>query len=795
MSNKKSNKNKPKKAPVTKKEIIKDKKTIKVNDTNNEKIINEKKQLKQEEKKLKKEIKEVKRNAKKEKKIKEKSKFTTKIKELTIKVKRKYAEIKENPKMYLRHCWKQIKHSVSINRLFLFFIVFNVLNAAMLRAFTLGSETIFDFDPLIADFAFVVLIGSFTYLFNEKGKFIYMAIITTLLSLICVLNSSYYTFYTSFSSISLLSTARFITDVGDAVVENVVEPKDLVFLIMPLALIFLHHRYKKKEKYMNSEFIYKSKTKFFKSLIIGFLSLFLFSTNLTGTDVSSLTKQWNREYIVENFGIYIYHINDLVRSLEPKFVALFGYDSALKEFNDFYKDYEAPKKNEYTGRFEGKNIIVIHGESMQNFLIGLKFNGQEVTPNLNKLAKNGMYFNNFYSQVSVGTSSDTEFTFNTSLMPANIGTAFTDYADKEYISTPKLLKEKGYYTFSMHANNGEYWNRKTMHKNLGYDHFYAKDEYIIDEEIGLGLSDVSFFRQTIEKLKVIKEEHEKFYGTIIMLTNHTPFSATDKYLEYPVDIKETITDENGEKQVVSYPFMEGTKLGNYFKAAHYADYALGEFLQNLEKEGLLENTVLIFYGDHDARLPKGDYVRLLNYDKETDSVYEEDDPRYIEFNSYDYELNRKVPFIIWSKDMEQDSKKYDMGISNNIKMYKEDLYGQEITKQGINYPMGMYDVLPTIGNMFGFTNKYALGHDIFNTKYDNIVIFPTSNWVTKDMYYNSQKEEAYFLSNSVISDTTIKENSVKTDKILSVSNNILVYDLIKNSKIKNVNESDIVEGN
>ena len=112
-----------------------------------------------------------------------------------------------------------------------------------------------------------------------------------------------------------------------------------------------------------------------------------------------------------------------------------------------------------------------------------------------------MYFNNFYTQVSVGTSSDTEFTFNTSLMPANIGTAFSDYADKEYVTIPKLLKEKGYYSFAMHANNGEYWNRRVMHKNLGYDELIAKDQYEIDEVIGLGLSDASFFRQSVQKLK------------------------------------------------------------------------------------------------------------------------------------------------------------------------------------------------------------------------------------------------------------------------------------------------------
>ena len=116
-------------------------------------------------------------------------------------------------------------------------------------------------------------------------------------------------------------------------------------------------------------------------------------------------------------------------------------------------------------------------------LIGLKINGEEVTPNLNKLASKSLYFDNFYSQVSVGTSSDTEFTLATSLMPSNNGTAFGNYFDRTYISMPQLLKEKGYYTFSMHGNNADDWNRRVMHNNLGYEHFYAKSEFDIDESI------------------------------------------------------------------------------------------------------------------------------------------------------------------------------------------------------------------------------------------------------------------------------------------------------------------------
>ncbi len=686
------------------------------------------------------------------------------------KIKNSFNNFKNDPKQSTMSFIDYLANIISENRLFVFFVLMNTINGVLLRILTMGNGVLFDFDALLADMTFSIFIGAFAYLFNEKGRFIYLEVVTVLLSLICVLNSAYYTFYTSYSSISLLSTARFITDVGDAVVENVLQPKDLVYIIMPISLIILHHMYLKKDKYITSPFNYKSKRRFYKTLFVGLLCMITFMFTLSGTDVSRLTKQWNREYVVKKFGIYIYHINDFVKSVEPKFAALFGYDSALKEFNEFYKNVEKPRSNEFTGMFEGKNILVIHGESIQNFLIGLKFNGMEVTPNLNKLASSGMYFDNFYTQVSIGTSSDTEFTFNTSLMPANIGTAFSDYADKEYVSIPKLLKEKGYYTFAMHANNGEYWNRRIMHKNLGYDDLIAKDQFEIDEVIGLGLSDVSFFRQSVQKLKKINEEHEKYYGTFIMLTNHTPFSEVDKYGEFDVDIKEDIINENGIKETISHPYMEGTKLGNYFKSAHYADYALGIFFQELEKENLLDNTVVIFYGDHDARLPMADYVRLYNYDKVTNDILSPDDPNYVDFNDYSYELNRKVPFIIWTKDRVDKAVEYD-------------------------YIMGMYDVMPTLGNMFGFYNKYALGHDIFNVKNDNMVIFPTGNWLTKEIYYNSQKEEYYNLKDTVISNDMIVQNSELTDRILSVSNDILVYDLIKNSRLEVVNENKVVEGN
>ena len=149
---------------------------------------------------------------------------------------------------------KKIQDIFINNKLFVFFVLMNVENGLLLRMLTMGSGNLFAFDALLSDLAFVLIVGSFGYLFNEKGRFIYLLIITIFLSSLCVLNSAYYTFYTSFSSISLLSTARFITDQGDAVVENVLQAKDLIYVIMPFAFIMLRMTYKREESYVKSKF-------------------------------------------------------------------------------------------------------------------------------------------------------------------------------------------------------------------------------------------------------------------------------------------------------------------------------------------------------------------------------------------------------------------------------------------------------------------------------------------------------------------------------------------------------------
>ena len=646
--------------------------------------------------------------------------------------------------------FKKIISKLSIylktNKLFFVFVLTSV-----------GND--FEIKPLLADTGAVLLIGAFGYFFKPKNQFKYYFTWSIIFTFLCIVNSMYYTNYLSYASVSLLATSLQVVDVGDAVVQKVMEVKDFSYLWQIVAMIFVHLYLKKKGYYNYVKDIEVGKVRALNTIVASLIVFGFFISTLTGLDISRFGKQWNRTYLVMNFGLYTYQANDIFVSFKTKISPLFGYDEAAKEFREYYenRNSEPKKTNQYTDILKGRNVIAIHAESIQNFTLHTTFNGEEVTPNLNRLASEGLYFSNFYAQESVGTSSDSEFTFLTSLMPASSGTVAVSYWDRDYSTSLKYLKEMGYYNFSMHANNGTFWNRNMIHPKYGYDKFfyYTKD-YEIDEVMGMGLSDKSFFRQSVPKIKEISENNQNFYGTMIMLTNHTPFSAASE-VDFDVDYKyEKINEETGEKETVSAPFLEGTTLGDYFKTVHYADSAIGQFIDDLDEAGLLDNTVIVIYGDHDAKIKKSEYLYYYNYDPYTDSVLDEDDPNYKDIDYYDYELNRKVPFIIWTKDKKVQG---------------------EVTDA-----MGMYDASPTLGNMLGFYNEYALGHDIFSVD-DNVVVFPDGSWLSNTMYYSSSKEEGKLLNaDSTISTEYIEKNNKYAEDVIGISNDIIIYDLIKRTK-------------
>jgi len=661
--------------------------------------------------------------------------------------------------------WNYLKTNIIVT----VFIITSLINAIMLRGLTVGN--IFAIKPVIADLVVLLFITAFGYFFRPKNQFKYYIVWSIIFTLVCLINCVYYANYISFASFSLLQTSLELGGYTNAL-ENIVEFKHFIFLWQPFALIFFHLRLKKRGYYERVKEV--KKLRFLNTIVVALIMLGFFISMLSAKDINRLNKQWYRPYVVMEFGIYTYQFNDLYACIRTKVNSMFGYDEATKTFREYYENTNNEKQtNMYTNLFKGKNLLIIHGESLQNYTMNVRFNNRELTPNLNKLASEGIYFSHFYAQESVGNSSDSEFTLNTSLLPSSSGTVFMNYFDREYVTLPKLLKEQGYYAFSMHGNSGISWNRNVMHPKLGYDDFYyyTKD-YEIDEKIGLGLSDKSFFHQSVEIINNFDESKYPYYATLIMLTNHTPFNDIGEYSDYLVDIidediteesevsdkedvNEEVVDEDDSDNLNTIPYLEGTKLGNYFKSVHYADEAIGDLINEMDELGMLDNTVVVIYGDHDAKLKQSEYVRFYE-NEHIDEVLIDPSKKINEVNDYTYEINRNVPFIIWSKDIK--NTKYS---------------------RSVDEVMGMIDVMPTLGNMFGVYNEYALGHDIFSVD-ENVVVFPSGNWITNKLYYNTSKGDQYpLMLDTPIPDGYVDNYNKYAEDLIKVSNGIIVYDLIK----------------
>lgn len=630
---------------------------------------------------------------------------------------------------------KRIINFINENLLMIYYIVSSVLLDFYLRAITVGN--LFHVRPLVLSLGIVMLISFFINLTDEKTRKNLYLIFIFLSTALCFVNSLYYENYTSYASVSFISTALQLERLEAGSFLGLLNLEQIFYFFPLIGYIILLVKTSKKEIKI------ARKVKLSQNIKTIIISLLLIGFSFIG---KNSFNQWQREYNVMNFGIYAYQINDFYASLNPRIFPLIGYDQAKNNFNNYFQNKAKPTSNEYSNIFKDKNVLAIHAESIQTFLLDLEIGGEAVTPNLKKLAREGLYFSNFYAQESVGTSSDSEFTFATSLLPSTSGTVFVNYADREFVSIQELLVNNGYYTFSMHGNDGDFWNRNVMHKTLGYKNFFDASHYKIDEFVGLGLSDKSFFKQSLKKIKDINAKNEKFYGTLIMLTNHTPFTSLSENGMIDFDLTYEVNGQIDDH-------LEDTKMGHYLESSHYADQAIGEFIEALDKEGILDNTVIIIYGDHDAKLSQSSYDLLYNYDLETDSIKNESASDYINIDQTWIDLNRKVPLIIWTKDQ---------------------TVSGEVTEV-----MGMIDVSPTLNNMLGIENEYQLGHDIFSIE-KNIVVFPKGNWLTNKLYFDAQREEYYQIDRkAVVTLEEIEKHSKYASELIRLSNDIVKYDLLK----------------
>ena len=421
-----------------------------------------------------------------------------------------------------------------------------------------------------------------------------------------------------------------------------------------------------KNKNTAAEFAAKHKKKIIAVLIISVLV-----ANVTGSDfIKSVSNQ----------EIISYHVKDIAY----KVFGVTEEDESLSAFKDTYEDEKA---GPYFGMAEGRNLIVIQLESFQNFVIGLEYNGQEVTPNLNRLLQgNTAYFDHYYQQIGSGNTSDAEFASNNSIYGALMSYTYKLYGKQNYFhGLPAMLKEKGYETVVFHAyENKNFWNRQTVYPNMGFDKFYGglnnregDGVYEMKEWMGWGLTDTYFYEQTLDFLDEIKEP---FYSFVISLSNHHPYMMLDHY-----------------KFIEPLPEDDGTIVGNYLNSAAYTDYALGEFFDGLKDKGLYDNSIIAIYGDH---------VGLTHSDATDASM------RRLLGRPYDYDTLMNIPLIISVP-----------GAAKDI-------------RQTISTAGGQLDFFPTIAYLMGFDklDTLYLGHNLFTVK-EGLVAEQT--YMTKGSFFKN----------------------------------------------------------
>lgn len=488
----------------------------------------------------------------------------------------------------------------------LFWIFFSILTIKTILFFCLVP---FGFNAFVPTLGSLLTILSFSLLVrNVTYKFLYLLFVNISISLIFTTQSLYFEYFKDLFSFFNIHQAKQVTQIANSILTRL----DFETFFLPDILILPFIYFKKREHFTQKN------TNVISSFILIFL-LGLYCNINFFKNISFANSMVSRCVFAYNFGIINYEMHDLKIFLSNKLNSK-EMDSLKLSFlqQQLLPKYISKHPNNYTGIGKGYNVIAIQVESLQNFVIGKKINGQEITPNLNRLSRTAIVFQNIFDQTAAGNSSDAMFLSNCSLYPAANGTIAFLYSQNTFDSLAKVLSEQGYATMVLHAYYKDFWNFEALDKSLGFQHRHYQDDYLKKDIIGWGISDRSFFSQSLEKIEQI---HAPFYVHMRTLTTHDPFDAV-----------------TGDIDGFPLHSMKNLIIGRYIRSMHYVDSAIGEFLQSLSVAGLLKKTVIIVYGDHRARLPKNE-LQLVG-------VFDENE-------------NRKVPLIIsntqWKTENSNDS--------------------------------------------------------------------------------------------------------------------------------------------
>ncbi len=389
-----------------------------------------------------------------------------------------------------------------------------------------------------------------------------------------------------------------------------------------------------------------------------------------------------------------------------------------KQINTYFMNSLGKVRNEYTGIFKGKNVIFILLESVNDVIIEYP----ELYPNFAKLVNEGWYFENNYSPRNGCATLNNEFSGMTSLYSiANLCTA-SKYIDNSYFqSVFNLYNQQGYTTFSAHDYTDAYYPRTTIHPGMGSQQYYGVKDLGISysNEYINWANDDEFFAKVLDIISEKREDNEHFMAWLTTVSSHQPY---------------VVDSIQGNKY---YKMTEKMNIPNdvrrYMSKLKIVDNAIGILLEGLEEQGILDDTVLVLYGDH---YPYGIATNHLN--------------QVLDYDTSEDKNAERVPFIIYNSAMEG-----------------------KVFSQYTTY----VNILPTISNLFSldYEANLMMGSDLLDSTYESIVIFADGTWKNENAFYDAAtgkvkkyndtytEEDIYNITNRVNAKLALSEKIIKTN--------------------------------
>lgn len=364
-------------------------------------------------------------------------------------------------------------------------------------------------------------------------------------------------------------------------------------------------------------------------------------------------------------------------------------DEKLKSLANYFATRRATCTNDFTGMFEGYNLIYICAESFWNYACN-----EEVTPTLYKMAHNGIVLNNYYNSF-YNTTTNGEFAFCTSLWPdvsrnSKNGTDIGSFAQSSTKYMPQglgdLFTAQGVPAYAFHNYYGKYYRRTLSWPNLGYTCRFTGDRGMYFTS-NWPASDYELMLQTVDDYI----NDDVFHAYYMTFSGHGPYTSKNAIHNKNIDAVNSILGTDKYNDMAR----------GYLAGEVELDMAMEYLLKRLEEAGKLENTVIVLTGDH--------YPYYLEKEARDSLVgYEMDE---------DFEIYHSNCFI------------YNAGITTPIEVD--------------NYCCNI-DIAPTICNLFNipFESRLMIGKDIFSDEAHNRATLYNMSFIDDYVAYNYETGEA-----------------------------------------------------